>query len=437
MAYQVRHFGPLNIREYADGYLEISDVACGMMYLSERTLAAADVRRLTIDPEKITCKRCLAIVCDKRMVAAVPHHSPDVHPYIASDPDRFDRSLVNLTRQICGLDPVVASAQTLSLHADALKKSIGYSERLITEGEQQLAKATLLRERWDNSSTAPRALTNGTSGLNQAAKSKIVHLWPAQAAEYADGYTSASSTVCGLTSDDYDSEDHSFKTDMVNTNPLAVTCSKCAKSKGFKHATAMGAGYAASIVTSIPYMRNAVLKHPELYQTERNNALRDVLGLGHVFRDESTAALIEQTIEKQNGYAQNLIDKGRGERDRKIALLAEMEKNYGLRVPAIAAMTIKQVEHRPQLPDAEAAAMNARTAMHQQENSSVVEPQVTSATAGTSPRWLLIGGLLVGFLAWITYSAPAGTFNGGSDEWKWCKAYRTDRECLALGYKPS
>jgi hypothetical protein len=329
MKYSVIHFGPIRAIEYQDGYVEIGDVACGAMYITADNFGPADAQRLSVLPEKVTCQRCRQKIERQNLKQTKVIKVDGVHPYIASDPSRYSISKINLVRSACDLPPVLQS-DARALHIEALKKSITNSQDLVQQGAAQRARADTLRVRWQERATTARLPDQQLSPKRLRSSSGVVddrtiHLWPAQVSEYADGFTSASETFCGQHAAAYNSEDLEFDLARLNTDPALVTCSRCRKSKGFQQARKLGPAFAASQLRRIPRMRTAVLKRPELYDTERNNELRRKLGLDDVYRDRNTKNLIAEELAQYDEYARRRIASGTGALQRKLELLADLE----------------------------------------------------------------------------------------------------------------
>jgi hypothetical protein len=124
MNLDVTHFGPLRIHEFADGYVEVSEVACGRMSVNENTFKPTDARRLTIDPARVTCKKCLAAISKKDLTTPNIYRDSGVSPSIAGDPTRYNVNQFNLIRDVVGLPAIIPTEATRELHKQALRKSI-------------------------------------------------------------------------------------------------------------------------------------------------------------------------------------------------------------------------------------------------------------------------------------------------------------------------
>lgn len=326
----VTHFGPLRIHEFVDGYVVVEEVACGRMYVNENTLEPACAHRLTIDPARVTCQNCLAAISKKHLTAPQIYRDPGVSPFIAADPTRYNLNQINLIRHVIGLPAIILTEATRELHKQALRKSIGCSERLIAQGQTELDDVAKYRDKWPKLAV-PR-LTDITAPVRSsehvpATSTGPIHLWPAQVTEYADGYTCASMTACGLFSETYNSESEKFSAANITSNPALVTCVNCLNTKVLTDAKREPMRFVELVIRRVPRMRSAVVKNPELYDFDRNNAIRQIIGLSEVDRNVQTTDLVEAELEKLQYYAQNRMEVGTREKARKLNLLAHCEGN--------------------------------------------------------------------------------------------------------------
>jgi hypothetical protein len=230
MNLDVTHFGPLRIHEFADGYVEVSEVACGRMSVNENTFKPTDARRLTIDPARVTCKKCLAAISKKDLTTPNIYRDSGVSPSIAGDPTRYNVNQFNLIRDVVGLPAIIPTEATRELHKQALRKSIESSERLIAQGQTELEGVAKYCDKWLKPAVPQLPEVTALERRLEyvpATSTRPIHLWPAQVSEYADGYTSASKTACGRTTETYNSESEKFSAENITSNPDLVTCVMC------------------------------------------------------------------------------------------------------------------------------------------------------------------------------------------------------------------
>jgi hypothetical protein len=145
--------------------------------------------------------------------------------------------------------------------------------------------------------------------------------------EYADGYTSASKTACGRTTETYNSESEKFSAENITSNPDLVTCVMCLNTKLFTAAKREPTRFVELVIRRVPRMRSAVVKNPELYDSDHNNAIRRIIGLSEVYQNAQTSDLVQGELEKLRYYAQNRVEVGTREKARKLNLLADFERN--------------------------------------------------------------------------------------------------------------
>ena len=153
-----------------------------------------------------------------------------------------------------------------------------------------------------------RAVSEGNDDLPQIdnrTPPQIVHIWPRQVSEYADGYIQATGTGCSESAGD--TEDESFDLRGVTAHPYRVSCGKCKRSAFYKRSfEAIEAGRECAVVSAfnwrqIPRMRRRVLKHPETYRLSRVNSIRAALSLNRVVAEDREAA-VEAEIEHYRAH---------------------------------------------------------------------------------------------------------------------------------------
>lgn len=113
------------------------------------------------------------------------------------------------------------------------------------------------------------------------------HYGPMQISIFADGYTTASLTSCGVL-DGMDSEYLDDLGHKMTLDPTEVTCAACKRTRGFRDALATyeSTGKLPLLEANVvPRMRNSVYKNGGTYDIARNNRLRAFLKMDPVYPD--------------------------------------------------------------------------------------------------------------------------------------------------------
>lgn len=149
------------------------------------------------------------------------------------------------------------------------------------------------------------------------------HFGPMQVMVYADGYTAARETACGLIAGDADSE-HGDITKFITFHPLEVTCEHCLNTSIYKVSRDIydktGAVEIPNKPDFIPHMRTSVYRRRGAFDHAATVALRTFLDLPtDMPTPEEAASALAREDAKHVGYAERRVSRLRD-------LLADAER---------------------------------------------------------------------------------------------------------------